>query len=98
MTNPPTTTDRLMSICIIYMLMATVLSTIGIVGLIFVPVYRSTLALTVLCVTLSGCGAGLVWAFTGLYQGLEDELSAIPKFFRKHWKIMTWREEEVIEE
>lgn len=98
MTNPPTTSDRLMSMCIIYILVVSVLSIAFIVVAIVVPVYRRTFALLTLYAMLSGCGAGLVWAFTGLYQGLEDELSAIPKFFRKHWKIMTWREEEVIEE
>ena len=98
MTDPPTTIDRIKSMCIIYIFVSIILVVIGIVVTLIMPMLKDTLATPVILLVLSSLGVLYVYIFIGVYLEFKHSFDKIPGFFRKHWKLATWREEEAIEE
>lgn len=95
MTQEPTTSERFASLCILYMIVALVgILFSGLLG-VFMPLYRIQWFGLAFFFAMSIIVAIMLWICADVF---DDFVVEMREFLSDHWKRLTWREEEVVEE
>lgn len=95
MIQQPTTSERFASLCVLYMIVAIIGMMISTILGVFIELYREQLFEAALFFVWSLLVAVCLWICADSFNSFVVDMREI---LTTHWKRLTWKEEEVVEE